>query len=133
MSIENVKKFYEAISQDKEIQQKFIDLNQKYQGQPMDEANGLKFTEQEFLPLAKQLGYEFSMDDLKTYNEEMKHKDMNRELSDEEMQAVAGGGTDICVLLGCAADGVTGFCLVYGLLVNKDIGSACIFIGATQG
>jgi len=38
MSVENVKKFYEVLSRDKELQQRFIDLNQKYQGQSMGEA-----------------------------------------------------------------------------------------------
>ena len=61
MSTETVKKFYEALAQDKEMQQKFTDLNQKYQGQQMDEAKGMSLMEQEALPLAKQMGYSLSL------------------------------------------------------------------------
>jgi len=36
VSVENVKKFYEALSQDEAMKQKFMELSQKYQGQQMD-------------------------------------------------------------------------------------------------
>lgn len=133
MSVENVKKFYEAVSQDDSLKQKFVELSQKYQGQPMDEARASSIIEQEALPLAVQMGYSFSMDDLKAYEVEMQKAKMNCELSDEELQAVVGRGTDVCVILGVEAGGVTGFCLFYGLLVNNNIGSVCIIVGATQG
>jgi len=101
MSIENVKKFYEAVSQDESLKQEFTDLNRKYQGQPTDEAKVMSIFEQEALPLAKQMGYSFTMDDLKAYEEEMEQANMNRELSDEELQAVTGGVTSFCYRLGC--------------------------------
>ena len=127
MSVENVKKFYEVLSQDKEIQQKFIDLNQKYQGQQMDEAKGMSIFEQEALPLAKQLGYEFTIDDLKSYGEEMKQAKMGCELSEEEMQAVVGG--DFLCFIGGGGDGVV--CVFFGIYVEqyKSLKS-CFFIGA---
>ena len=117
MSAENVKKFYEAVSRDEALKQKFIELSQKYQGQSMDEAKGMSILEQEALPIAKQLGYEFTIDDLKSYGEEMKQANMNCELSDEEMQAVAGGiQAAICVLFGISLDGqfVLASCFVVG-------------------
>ena len=92
MSVENVKKFYEAVTKDEALKQKFVELSHKYQGQPMDEEKAMALTEQEVLPLAVKLGYSFTMDDLKNYIKEMKQADMNRELRDEELQAVAGGG-----------------------------------------
>jgi len=123
MSVENVKKFYEAVSQDESMKQKFMELSQKYQGQQMDEVKAMTFTEQEVLPLAAQMGYSFTMDELKAYGEEMKQADMNRELSDEEMQAVTGGfflcvfggggNNVVCVLLGMNSDG-TKTCTVIG-------------------
>jgi len=103
MSVENVKKFYEAVSQDEAMKQKFVKLSQKYQGQPMDEAKAYTIMEQEGLPMAKQMGYSFSMDDLKAYGEELKQADMKRELNDEEMQAVTGGVTS-CILRGTSSD-----------------------------
>ena len=105
MSVENVKKFYEALSQDEAFKQKFVELSQKYQGQQMDEAKLKSITEEEVLPMAKQMGYSFTMYDLKAYGEEMKQADMNRELSDEEMQAVTGGGGMVCIIAGITFEG----------------------------
>ena len=91
MSVENVKQFYEAISRDEAMKQTYMESYQKYQGQPMDEETALSLVGQEGLALAQQMGYEFTLDDLKSYGTEMKQAKMNFELSDEEMQAVAGG------------------------------------------
>ena len=135
MSVENVKKFYEAVSQDETLKQKFVELSQKYQGQQMDEAKGMSIFEQEALPLASQLGYSFSMDDLKAYGEEMKQADMNRELSDEEMEAVTGGvkGLGLCIILGVANGDYDGFCFGVGILSSSgainNASAGCVFAG----
>ena len=102
MSVENVKKFYEAVSKDEALKQKFVQLSQKYQGQPMDEVRVWSIMEQEALPLAAQMGYSFTIDDVKSYDLAMQQAKMGCELSDEEMQAVTGGET------------ITGFCFVIG-------------------
>ena len=111
MSVENVKKFYEVLSQDKEMQQKFIDLNQKHQGQPMDEAKGMSIFEQEALPLAAQMGYSFTIDDVKSYELAMQQAKNGCEMSDAEMEAVTGGFF-LCVLIGAGDQG--GFCVAFG-------------------
>ena len=129
MSIESVKKFYEVLSQDESLKQKFMELSQKYQNQPMEEAKYMSIMEKEALPLAAQMGYSFTMDDLKSYGEEMKQADMNRELSDEEMQAVVGGAGDLCVILGVPANGTSGFCLMVGYLTYKNAFVGCILGG----
>ncbi len=102
MSVENVKKFYEVLSQDESLKQKFVELSQKYQGQPMDEAKAMSLMEQEALPIAKQMGYSFTVDDWKAYGEEMQQAKMGLELSDTELAAVAGGGcySGFCLLIG---------------------------------
>lgn len=105
MSIENVKKLYEAVSQDESLKQKFVELSRQYQGHQMDEAKAKQRMEQEVLPIAEQMGYSFTMDDLKAYSEEMKQPDISRELSDEELHAVSGGGS---------TDTYNGFCIVIG-------------------
>ena len=92
MSVENVKKFYEAISQDEALKQKFVELSQKYQGQPMDEVRALSIIEKEALPLAAQLGYSFTIDDVKSYELAMQQAKNGFEMSDAEMEAVTGGG-----------------------------------------
>jgi len=127
MSVENVKKFYEALAQDNEMQQKFTDLNQKYQGQQMDEAKAMSVMAQEGLPMAAQMGYSFTMDELKAFGEEMKQAKMGCELSDEEMQAVTGGGScAYCLFCGFKGDdeGLSyyasggDFCLFWGFNMN---------------
>ena len=119
MSVENVKKFYEAVSQDKELQQKLIELSKKYQGQQMDEAKEMAIMEQDALPLAKQLGYDFTMDDLKAYGEKKRQADTDRELSEEEMEAVAGGTGIFCLSIGYNTDFDCidgGLCIFWGMV-----------------
>ncbi len=128
MSVENVKKFYEVLAQDKEMQQKFTDLNQKYQGQQMDEAKAMSVMEQEGLPMAAQMGYSFTMDDLKAYGEEMKQANVNCELSDEEMQAVTGG-VFACVI-GGGGDGVVCVGIGVGSGDNYSSFKFCFVFGA---
>jgi len=71
---ENLKKFLEAVSANEE-------LNKKASAAPKEE----------LLAMAKELGIELTEDDL---------KQESKELSDDELDAVAGGGTCACVLGG---------------------------------
>ena len=98
MSVENVRKFYDALSQDKEMQQKFIELSRKYKSETVNEAKVDSIVEQDIMPLAKEMGYDFALDDLKAFGAEKEKANMNCALSEEEMQAVAGGifGCIIC-------------------------------------
>ena len=134
MSAENVKKFYEAVSRDEALKQKFVELSRKYQGQPMDEAKMRTLMAQEALPMAKQMGYSFTMDDLKVYGEEVKQADANRVLSDEELQAVSGGGTtgtNRCIFFGVPSGDFSGFCFLYGQIKRGDTASVeCCLIGS---
>ena len=133
MSVENVKKLYEAVSQDESLKQKFVELSRQYQGQPMDEAKGKQRMEQEVLPIAEQMGYSFTMDDLKAYVEEMKRANMNCELSEEEMQAVTGGGTtgtSECLIVGVPSGDFSGFCFLVGVISRGQVAqSRCILYG----
>jgi len=115
MSVENVKKFYEAVSQDESLKQKFMELSQKYQGQPMDEEKMKLITEGEVLAIAKQAGYPFVFADLITYERETQQAKMGSELSEEELQAVVGGATEMeCFILGFGYGGRQGFCIIWG-------------------
>jgi hypothetical protein len=119
MAVENVKKFYEAVSQDESLKQKFVELSQKHQGEPMDEAKVMTLMEQEALPLAQQMGYSFTMNDLKVYGEEMNQTNMNSELSDSELEAVVGGQSLITFCYCFGIDAQTGdthyaICLFFG-------------------
>ena len=116
MSVENVGKFYEAVSQDKAMQQKFIDLSRKYKSDTVDEARVDSIVEQDVVPLAKQMGYEFTLDDLRAYGEQARQLHQGAELSEEEMKAVAGG------IFGCIICGG-------GDKYETDGRGGCIFIG----
>ena len=133
MSVENVKKFYEMLSQDEAMKQKFVELSKEYQGQQMDEAKTVSLLAKEALSLATQMGYSFTMDDLLTYGEEMQQADMNRELSEEEMTAVTGGGcsgTNRCIFIGVPSGDFSGFCFLYGEIKHGDTASTeCCAIG----
>jgi predicted ribosomally synthesized peptide with nif11-like leader len=123
MSVENVKKFYEALSQDEAMKQKFVELSQKYQGQQMDEAQIMAVTEQEVLPLAAQMGYSFTMDDLMAFGKEMKRANMNCELSEEEMEAVTGGREVINPVVWCINNGLSNwsgitYCFIIGIAIG---------------
>ena len=109
MSVENVKKFYEAVSRDESMKQKFVELSRKYQGQQMDEANAMAVTEQEVLPFAQQMGYSFAMNDLKSYDEAVKQAKMNSELCDDELAAVSGGGELWCFVSALFVRTCTGY------------------------
>ena len=97
----------------------------------------MEIMEQEGLTWAKQLGYDFTLDDLKAYGEEMKQTDMNHELSDEELAAVVGGGTtgtSLCVFIGVGTGDFSGTCVLYGDMWRIENGkpvarAACPIIG----
>ena len=132
MSIENVKKFYECVAQDEAVKQKFAELAQKYQSEALDADKVAVVFEQEVLPLAAQIGYPFSLDDLKACGEEMQQANMNRELSDGEMEAVTGGGL-ISVIVGLNEGTVTGTDVSHGMcgfLGFNNTGGFCFIIGA---
>ena len=131
MSVENVKFFYESVSKDEVLKQKFAILSQKYHGQHMNEAKRISIFEQEALPLAAQMGYSFSMDDLKAYEVEIQQAKMGCELSDEEMQAVVGGASGMdCTLVGFSYGGTQGFCFIWGFSSGYQICSVSGFMHA---
>lgn len=136
MSIENVKKFHDSISQDEALKQKFAELSLAYQGQPLDEAKALELAEEKILPLAKQLGYAFTMDDVKMFGEEMKQAYLNGEMDDNELMAVTGGGGSLyCALFGLNERPIEsenfGVCVFLGF---NGAGGFCCLIGAgTKG
>jgi hypothetical protein len=132
MSIENVQKFYEAVNNDETLRQKLTEFSLKHRGEAMDEANSDKLLQQEFLPFAQKLGFEFSLADLKAFGEELKNRDHG--LSDEELQLVTGGGAEaglICVIVG-ANEGLhtLGLCCFLGF--NPEGGFCCIIGAGTK-
>lgn len=124
MSAENVKKFYEALSRDSDLQQKCRELSQKHQGESLDEAKLARMAEQDWLPLAAERGFSFTWDELFEYGRELQQDKNNGELSDEELLAVSAGLA--CSGLGQNVTDDDGFCFVLGF--NKT-GEWCIWFG----
>jgi len=119
MAKENVKKFYEAITQDEAWQQKLAELSQKYQGETMNEEKRTQMVNDDILPLAAQMGIPFTLEELKQYETDMKQTNGNSELSDDELEAVAGGGEyhNFCFFVGVDQD------------TDKRKLAYCVFVG----
>ncbi len=135
MSKENVRRFYEMVSKDVDLQRKFREKSESLSGKLGDVSLGDVHLEElflkEVLPIARETGFEFSFQELQDYSAESKTKG---ELMDEELAAVTGGG-DLCV---CVMGGFGSFgdvsigCALYGGTMSKDFLCAC-FIGGGGG
>ena len=82
MSVENVKAFFEKVAEDKELQEKLKALAEREEAMYAD-----------LVQIASAAGFEFTTADARKA-----HVAAASELSDEELDAVAGGGG--CVSLG---------------------------------
>ena len=111
MSQEEVTRFYNDLVNDQDLQQKAAGLGQKYGDVKPDEAEIVS----EIVKLAQASSYSFSAQEVKEYMES--HK--TRVLSDDELEAVAGGsdngrnGWELC------------FCMVGGGGTKKSEGITC--------
>lgn len=117
MSQENVKKFYQMVATEETLKTQLAELFKPYQGQKMDESKKAELAEKILLPIAVEKGMAFTMEELHQYEIETSQKDLDGELSAEELEAVAGGnlGGAVCFILGIGA----------GII---DI-SLCFFVG----
>ena len=85
MALENVKKFYEQLNGDEELQKKIKALADSYTGDKSDEKASFEAV---VAPVAKEAGYEF------TYEEatEAVKEAAEGEIPDDDVANVAGGG-----------------------------------------
>lgn len=67
MSIENVKKFYEALDTDETLRKKFAAVFELYQDEPLDSNKAARLIAEEILPLAAKHGMPFVLDDLRRH------------------------------------------------------------------
>jgi len=105
---EDFKKFIELVQADESLQKKLEEGVKSYTGEESEEAafNAI------VVPIAKEAGFDISLDDM---------KESMVELNPEEMQQVAGGETGGLGALACYGIGV-------GYGVNKN-STACWFFG----
>ncbi|SFG13340.1 Nitrogen fixation protein of unknown function [Desulfotomaculum arcticum] len=116
MSKENIKKFYEAVAADEGLRTKLNDLNKQYQGEAMDEEKKAALVEKLILPIAAEMGLDFTLEELRQYVEDMGQANVNRELDNNELDAVAGGAIGACLLVGVQV-GMIGFCAGAGFVL----------------
>ena len=92
MSVENVKKFYEALARDDSLRQKLTDIFHTHQFEPLDAAKAARLVEQEILPLATELGFSFTTEELKQHELTLWQSGA---LSETDLQNITGGNGTI--------------------------------------
>ncbi len=101
--MKNFEQFYEDVKTNPELQQKLSTAQAKIK------SNDPKAAFEQILPVIREAGYDFSLEELEAYAKEHQ-PNADGEMSLDELDAVAGGG-------GC-------------FLVGFDVGTFCIAIGA---
>ena len=104
MAKENVKKFLEELSTNKELQEKFMAAQKGYEAEGKGEE---EIFEDIVLPIAKEAGFEFTDSEYRAIQRDVMAE---KGMSEEELENVSGGG----------------FCFLIGF--GKSEG-ACVFIG----
>jgi predicted ribosomally synthesized peptide with nif11-like leader len=115
MAKENVKAFFEALTKEGSIQKALKEKELVYTG-AKDDRNAI--VKEVLIPVAEAAGYTFTVDELKEFEQDMQAKG---ELSEDELEAVAGGVEDwgICTGLGLAYGES---CFILGL-------AGCLIVG----
>ena len=107
---ENMKKFLELVSKDEEMKKRMMDFNDME----------IEKSIQASIVFAKELGIELTEDDFAQEN-------VAGELTDEELDAVAGGGGCGCPALGAGeGPGYSCFCFAFG---NGSANCVCPAVG----
>ena len=137
MAKENVGKFYEKLAQDAALAEKLNamdkDFAEKNGASADDAAMREKAVEAIIIPLAKEVGLPFTLEELKEYEQEQM-KEMN--LSEDELDQVAGGkrkyhgpaannskGGALCAFLGVG----------FGKTERKGTTAYCFLLGGSDG
>ena len=138
MSKENVRQFYNHLASDIALQERFKEMNARlvegFNGKRPDDKQMDELFRNELLPVAKEAGFEFSLEDLKEYAAEAKE---TGELADLELAAVVGGtkGTAcVCVIGGHGSSGGQEMvCVVVGSGAGKVEAMFCCCVVAGGG
>ena len=114
MAKENVKAFFEALTQEETLQQALKAKELAYTGVKEDREAVVK---EVLIPVAKEAGYAFTLEEMKAFEKGMYPEG---ELGEDELESVAGGLTwGICVMFGIGGGDM---CYVGG-------GTACFIAG----
>ena len=119
MTKENIKAFFEALSQDEALQKALKEKELAYTGAKDDRET---IVETIVIPVAKAAGYDFTLEELKEFEKGMRPEG---ELNESELESVAGGLTwGVCVLYGFGGGDMcvyTGFslCVIAGFILGQ--------------
>jgi len=90
----------------------------------MDEEKKAALVKKLVLPIAAEIGLVFTIEELRQYEEEMVQASANRELDNNELEAVAGGlslllGGELCFVVGAGVGAIAGtvLCFIGGAAV----------------
>ena len=110
MATENVKKFYDELSTNKELQEKFMAAQKGYEAEGKGEEDIFSDI---VLPIAKEAGYDFTISEYKNAQRDVMAE---KGISEEELENVSGGG--FCFLIGFG--NYAGFCALIGFGDESD-------------
>ena len=117
MAKENVKKFLEELTTNKELQEKFIVAQKHYEVEGKSEE---EVFEDIVLPIAKEAGYEFTINE---YRGAQRDAIAESSISEEELENVSGGWSG-CYVIGKTSNEHTVACFAVGFekgdCTNKD-------------
>ena len=140
MAKENVGKFYDKLAQDAALAEKLNaldkDFAEKNGSSTDDAAMREKAVDAIIIPLAKEVGLPFTIEELKEYEQEQL-KEMN--LSEDELDQVAGGHPGHHGPSGGGSDGSNGInaCAYLGVGFGKTKKNGkyafCIILGGSDG
>jgi len=120
---EGFRKFEELLKNDTAFQEKLKSAVESYKGEQTEEA----VFEGVLVPVAKEYGIAASFEEFKEYTDHLTNAD--RELSEDEVNQVAGGGKGGGFgLTACAVIGIGA-----GAGAGSESGGACAVIGAGYG
>ena len=132
MAKENVKKFLEELSTNKELQEKFMAAQKGYEAEGKGEE---EIFEDIVLPIAKEAGFEFTDSEYRAIQRDVMAE---KGISEEELENVSGGEVIWCFVLGYGDDKAVTACFDHGVSPSTDehggFGvSSCYYIGVGVG
>ena len=138
MAKENVGKFYEKLAQDAALAEKLNALDKDFaekNGASSDDATMReKAVEAIIIPLAKEVGLPFTLEELKEYEQEQV-KEMN--LSEDELDQVAGGRKKLPASGKGGSKGGRAYCAFlgvgFGKTERKGNTAYCFLLGGSDG
>lgn len=91
MFVKSIDQFYMKLMQDKNMQEKFKELQNSYKGK-LTPNKAIDFLENGLIPFARKYGFVFSLDDLIDYEAKTHINNIKRQiLTDDDLEDISGG------------------------------------------